>query len=99
MYTITAEKSLPESEHEIMLEISYETLAKHRATALREISRNFQMPGFRAGHVPENVIVSKVGELSILEEAAHEAIEEILPKGKLLMHLSKEEMQTSLKRL
>ncbi|MSU55613.1 MAG: hypothetical protein EXS46_03715 [Candidatus Taylorbacteria bacterium] len=79
-YTLIGEKNLPESELEIEVEISYEILAKHRAQAIKKISNTASIPGFRTGHVPENILVSKVGELAILEEAAHEAIESALPE-------------------
>lgn len=77
-YTIISEKNLPESELEIEAEISYETLAKHRAAAIKKIAPNVSIAGFRVGHVPENILVQKVGEMAILEEAAHDAIEKIL---------------------
>lgn len=73
-YTIIGQKNLPESELQIEAEISYETLAKHRAAAIKKFSANISIPGFRPGHVPENLLIQKVGELAILEEAAHDAI-------------------------
>jgi len=78
-YTVISEKNLPESELELEIEISYETLARHRTASLKKISDTFSMPGFRAGHVPENLIIQKIGELQILKEAAYVAIEEVLP--------------------
>ncbi|MDO8483258.1 MAG: trigger factor [bacterium] len=77
-YKIISEKNLPESELEIEAEISYETLSKHRAAAIKKIAPNVSIAGFRVGHVPENILVQKVGELAILEEAAHDAIEKTL---------------------
>jgi len=77
-YTIIGEKNLPESELEIEAEISYETLTKHRAAAVKKISGTVSVAGFRVGHVPENILVQKVGELAILEEAAHNAVEKTL---------------------
>ena len=77
-YKLVGEKNLPESELEIEAEISYETLAKYRTAAVKRISGTVSIPGFRVGHVPENILVQKVGELAILEEAAHDAIEKTL---------------------
>ena len=71
---------MPESELELEVEIPHETLAKHRAVALKKISATVSIPGFRPGHVPENLLIQKVGELQILEEAAYAAIEEVLPE-------------------
>lgn len=79
-YTLSDEKTLPESELEIDAEISYETLAAHRAMAIKKISEKANVPGFRVGHVPEKILVEKIGELAILEEAAYGAIEEALPE-------------------
>ena len=77
-HKIISEKSLPESELEISAEISYETLAKHRASAIKKISEKANIPGFRVGHAPENIVVQKYGELAILEEAAYDGIDEAL---------------------
>lgn len=79
-YKIIAEKNLPESELELEVEISYETLLPHRKVALKKLGERVSIPGFRAGHVPENILIQKVGELAVLEDAAYAAIEEILPK-------------------
>lgn len=78
-YRITGEKNLPDSELEIEAEISYEALTEHRKTVLKKISAEISVPGFRVGRVPENIVVQKVGDLHILEEAAYTAIEEALP--------------------
>ena len=79
-HKIAHEKNLPESELEIGVEISYEILAPHRKSALKKIGEKVTVPGFRVGHVPENIIIQKVGEFAILEEAAYATIEETLPK-------------------
>lgn len=79
-YKITHEKTLPESELEIGVEMPYETLVPRRKAALKKIGEKITVPGFRTGHVPENILVQKVGEFSILEEAAYATIEEELPK-------------------
>ncbi|MCR4311309.1 MAG: trigger factor family protein, partial [Candidatus Taylorbacteria bacterium] len=79
-YTLTGEKQLPESELQIDAEISYETVAKHRVAALKKLGEHANVPGFRVGHVPEHILLEKVGELSILEEAGYNAIEETLPE-------------------
>ncbi len=79
-HTITHTKNLPESELEIGVEISYETLLPHRNAALKKLGTRANVAGFRVGHVPEKILVEKVGELHLLEEAAFAAIEEIVPK-------------------
>ncbi len=79
-YKIVAEKTLPESELELEVEISHETLAPYRKEALKKIGDKVSIPGFRIGHVPENILVQKVGELSVIEEIAYFAIEKFLPE-------------------
>jgi FKBP-type peptidyl-prolyl cis-trans isomerase (trigger factor) len=51
-------------------ELTLEFLSECRAEAIRHLSETIKIDGFRQGHVPENVIVQKVGEMKILEEAA-----------------------------
>ncbi len=72
-------KKLDNSEIEIEGEIKSEHLKSYRDKALEEMRKNAELPGFRKGHVPESMLIGKVGELSILEEGAYEAIREALP--------------------
>lgn len=72
-------KKLDNSEIEIEGEIKSEHLKSYRDKALEEMRKNAELPGFRKGHVPESVLIGKVGELSILEDGAYEAIRETLP--------------------
>lgn len=68
------------SEVEITGEISVEVSKKYRAQAIKEIGETITVDGFRKGHIPEKVIVEKVGEPYILEEAAELALKEIAPE-------------------
>lgn len=79
-YRVTEERRLPESEMLVEVEIASETLEKARDAALKKIASEISVPGFRPGHVPENIAASKVGELVVLEEAAHAVIGQTLPK-------------------
>jgi FKBP-type peptidyl-prolyl cis-trans isomerase (trigger factor) len=38
------------------------------------------LPGFRKGHIPEKVLVDRLGEIAILEEAAEIALKDITPE-------------------
>ncbi|MCF7833981.1 MAG: hypothetical protein K9L98_01495 [Candidatus Pacebacteria bacterium] len=71
---------LPKSELEIEAQLEANVLEALFPKALKNISENIEMDGFRKGKVPENIILSKVGELAILEEAAEIAINENYPK-------------------
>lgn len=77
---IAVEKNEKESEVVITGEVTAEAAAKFRAKALRQINESANVPGFRKGHVPENVLVEKVGEAFIMEEAAEIALKEVAPE-------------------
>ncbi|MDD5068317.1 MAG: trigger factor [Candidatus Pacebacteria bacterium] len=66
---------LPHSIVEIEGEIPAEVLLTHRKEALADLSKNVKLDGFRQGHIPETVLVSKLGEVTILEEAAEIALQ------------------------
>lgn len=70
---------MPGSEVLIEGEVSEELVLKHRANALKNIQKNAEAPGFRKGHVPENILVERIGELTILGEAGEEALNEVFP--------------------
>lgn len=64
---------------EVTLEIVLpkETVLEHRTKALTSLGEQIKLDGFRPGHIPEKILVEKVGELSITEEAARLAIDDI----------------------
>ncbi len=66
---------LPHSQVEIEGEIPAEILITHRKQAIQDLSKNVKLDGFRQGHIPETVLVSKLGEVTILEEAAEIALQ------------------------
>ncbi len=63
-------KKLPNSEVEIEVSLPAEELEKARKTAIKELSENMELDGFRKGHVPENVVLERAGEDLLLERAA-----------------------------
>jgi FKBP-type peptidyl-prolyl cis-trans isomerase (trigger factor) len=75
--TIDHEK---ESARTIEIEISVEEIGKHRAKSLKTLSEKADLAGFRKGHVPEKVILEKLGEAGILEEAINSWLKEALPE-------------------
>lgn len=77
-YTAKVEKQ-PKSKAVITVEVSAETLASHRALALESIGKNAVIDGFRKGHVPEKMLVEKIGEMAILTEAAEITISHLYP--------------------
>ncbi len=80
-------KKLENSEIEITGEISTENFEKWREKAVKNISAEAEIPGFRKGTAPEGVIVKRFGEMNILEEMAELAISaaylEIMEKEKV----------------
>jgi trigger factor len=62
-------KKLPKSEVEIEVSVPAEALTSARKKAVDMFSASLEIPGFRKGHVPENVVLEKAGEAQILEEA------------------------------
>jgi FKBP-type peptidyl-prolyl cis-trans isomerase (trigger factor) len=64
-----AVKTLPDSEVELMGDVPYEAVAPYREQALKHMAEHMDLPGFRPGHVPPDMIVKKVGEVAVLEEA------------------------------
>lgn len=79
-YSNIVVKELPDSEVEIEGEISAELLERSRAKAVRRLSESLEIPGFRKGHVPEKVIVDKIGDYPVLEDAAEIALTSEYPK-------------------
>ncbi len=73
-YTSAELKKLDGSLLEITGSIPTEAWEKYRAKALQEINNSVSIDGFRAGMVPENILIAKVGEMSILERMAEFAL-------------------------
>jgi trigger factor len=69
----------PKSTATITVEVPEETLLAHRAFAIRALQQNISLDGFRKGHVPEKVLVEKVGEMAVLSEAAEITISHLYP--------------------
>ena len=73
-------KKLPKSMVEIEGEISADDFERHYKDALEELNEKSTIPGFRSGHIPENILTEKIGGESILEHAAEHALQEEYPK-------------------
>lgn len=71
---------LPESEVEFSGEVPYPAVEPYRAQALVHMAEHVELPGFRKGHVPPEMIVKKVGEVGVLEEAAELFIKDFYPE-------------------
>jgi FKBP-type peptidyl-prolyl cis-trans isomerase (trigger factor) len=65
---------LENSEIEIEGEISADLLEEKRGFAIKKLMENSELPGFRKGFAPENLVIQKFGDMRILEDAAQEAL-------------------------
>src|SRR3989338_6780519 len=71
---------LPKSEVEIEGELEAEIFDSYYRQALEKIGARAEIDGFRKGHIPENILMSKIPEMHILDEMAEMAISEHYPK-------------------
>ncbi len=76
-YNVVSLSDLPDSEKEIEVSIEPSALEKNWKKAVERISHHVSVDGFRKGHVPEKMIIEKIGEYAILEEAAEITISEL----------------------
>ncbi len=67
-------KDLPKSQVELTVELSIEEFAPYIEKGAEKVSKEVKIEGFRPGKVPFDVLKQKIGEMTILEEAAHIAI-------------------------
>lgn len=58
------------SQVRIVAEVPLEVVREHRAKAIKHIIADFEIPGFRKGHVPEEMVLEKIGEQGVMEEIA-----------------------------
>lgn len=73
-------KKLPKSEVEIEGELESEKFEPYFEKALKKMGENLELPGFRKGKAPENVLLANIPEIKILEEMAQMALAELYPK-------------------
>lgn len=67
------------SEIEIKAQIPEYVVSKYKERAVKNLSKNIKIDGFREGHIPENILISKIGEQTILEEQTQMALADIYP--------------------
>lgn len=74
-FKITKQATLPDSEYEIEGEIHADVVKEFRDKAVKELSLETRVAGFRPGHAPEKFVVERFGEVAITEEAGRMALE------------------------
>jgi FKBP-type peptidyl-prolyl cis-trans isomerase (trigger factor) len=80
MYENIKIKKLEGGKVEIEGAIKAKEFSSFRKKALENINEQVSIDGFRKGKVPENVLVGKVGEMTILEEMAELALGKVYPQ-------------------
>lgn len=76
----TTIKKLPNSEVEIEGELHEDAFEAYFSVALKKLSANIELDGFRKGKVPESVLLANIPEPQILGEMAEMALSEHYPK-------------------
>lgn len=80
-------KKLPKSRIEFEVVVVWDDWKKYIDQAVKEISEEFKIPGFRPGKAPKNIIEQKVGKGAVLNTASQKAVEksyvEYIAKEKL----------------
>ena len=61
-------------------EIPFGELLKHKNAAVKKLGKEVKIDGFREGHVPEDVLVRHVGEMTLLTDMAEKALSSIYPE-------------------
>lgn len=72
--TKTDTKSVP-CEVTLEVTVSKEAIEESKAAALKTLNEQVKIDGFRPGHVPEKVLLEKVGEHTVTEEAVRTFID------------------------
>ncbi len=71
-------KDLEKSQIELTVELTLAEFEPYIVKGAEEVAKNVKIEGFRPGKAPLEVLKQKIGEMTILEEAAHLAIHKTL---------------------
>lgn len=74
-------KDLEKAQIELTVELSNEEFAPYIEKGAAKVSKEVKIEGFRPGKVPLEVLKQKIGEMTILEEAAHLAIHKTIDEA------------------
>lgn len=78
-YTNITIKTLGNGEVEIRGEISAESVEKYRKKAIQKLGADVSIDGFRKGHIPENILIQRLGDQTILQEIADMSLKDAYP--------------------
>ncbi|MFA5000511.1 MAG: trigger factor [Patescibacteria group bacterium] len=74
-------KELPKSQIELIVELSAAEFAPYITKGAEKVSKEVKIEGFRPGKVPYEILKQKIGEMTILEQAAHIAINKTIDEA------------------
>ena len=77
-YTKLKKLSEKNGDIEFQAEVPVELLDEYSLAALAELAEDFALPGFRKGKVPQEKVREHIGEMSLLEDAANEAVRDAM---------------------
>lgn len=77
-YAVLEKKHLPKSEFLLVLEIPAVEIKTREEEVLSRMQEGAELPGFRKGKVPKEMLRSRAGDLRIFEDAALEVLEQAL---------------------
>lgn len=52
----------------------------YRPQIVKNLQSTMELPGFRKGHVPQNMVVERIGEPAIMQEVAERALQVVYPE-------------------
>lgn len=78
-YKLIKKENLAGGEVQMDIEIPFEVVQGFRQDAIKEISSEIEIDGFRKGSAPEKIVVQKVGEMMVLEKSSYRAIYNVIP--------------------
>jgi FKBP-type peptidyl-prolyl cis-trans isomerase (trigger factor) len=78
-YKLINKENLSGGEIQMEVEIPFDVVTNFRPDAIKEISSEIEIDGFRKGSAPEKIIVQKVGEMMVLEKSSYRAIYNVIP--------------------
>lgn len=73
-------KDLGKSQIELTVELSIEEFKPYIIRGAEKVSQEVKIEGFRPGKAPYDILKAKIGEMTILEEAAHLAVNKTIEK-------------------
>ena len=72
-------KTLPDSEVELEGDIPFADIEPFQERALKHFAEEVELPGFRKGHVPLDMVKKRVGDIAIMEEAVEFFMRDFYP--------------------